>query len=240
MKIDLHIHSIYSDGCCSPEKIASRAKALGLDGFAITDHNTTSGWEKGKKAARELGIFFVAGKEIVIREKPKKGERKGNKVGELLALFLDEDLKIKKEEQTPSNIEEIIDQIRERNGIIGIPHPFSGLFRTQKILQLFLDRKIKFDAIETNNGRCNAEENAKSTEYALKHKIPQFGGSDAHTFREIGSVYTFADANDIESYRKAIKKGLGKPIGIQKGQLEINLNRLNGRMLRIMKIKSRR
>ncbi|MEM4133903.1 MAG: PHP domain-containing protein [Candidatus Micrarchaeia archaeon] len=237
MKLDLHIHSIYSDGCCSPEEIASRAKALGLNGFAITDHDTSSGWERGKKAAKVLGLVFVAGKEIVIRKKPKFGEKKGKKIGEILALFLDEDLKIKKEEQTPENVEEIIEQIHERNGIAAIPHPFSGMFRKQNMLQFLSERKIKLDVIESINGRCNAKENGKAIEYATKNKIPQIGGSDAHILREIGSVYTFANVDTIEDYRKAIKKGLGKPIGIQKGVLEINLNRLNGRLLRIIKTK---
>ncbi|MEM3431244.1 MAG: PHP domain-containing protein [Candidatus Micrarchaeia archaeon] len=237
MKLDLHIHSIYSDGCCNPEQIASRAKALGLNGFAITDHDTSSAWERGKKAAKELGLVFVAGKEIVIRKKPKFGEKKGKKIGEILALFLDEDLKIKKEEQTPENVKEIIEQIHERNGIAAIPHPFSGIFRKQNMLQFLSEKKIKFDAIESINGRCNAKENGKAIEYATKNKIPQIGGSDAHTFREIGSVYTFANVDTIEAYRKAIKKGLGKPIGIQKGDIEINLIRLNGRIMRIVKTK---
>ncbi|MCX8202396.1 MAG: PHP domain-containing protein [Candidatus Micrarchaeota archaeon] len=235
MKIDLHIHSVYSDGCCSPEQIASRIKALGLSGFALTDHDSISGWTRAKKAARDLELTFIPGKEIVIREPIRPKEKKGRKVGEILALFLDEDIKIKKEEQNISNLHEIADQIHDRNGIIAVPHPFSIFFRTQKIIYYLAKNKIKFDAIETMNGRCNAFENAKSMDYASEYKIPQIGGSDAHTFREIGTVYTFADANNIEDYRKAIKKGFGKPIGIQKGNIEINLNRLNGRIIRFLK-----
>lgn len=235
MKIDLHIHSIYSDGCCSPELIASRAKALGLSGFALTDHDSVKGWGRGKRAARELGLEFVAGKEIVIREKPRIKGKKGKKIGEILALFLDEDITVKREDQTPSNIGEIIDQIHERNGIVSIPHPFASLFRTQRILEYMNNKKIRFDAIESINGRCNSQENNLSIRYALENKLPQIGGSDAHTLNEIGSVYTFAEADSLEEFKKLIKKGLGKPIGIQKTDTEINMNRIYGRITMIFK-----
>src|SRR5258708_8784427 len=41
IKIDLHCHSFFSgDGVSSPEQLIEAARAKGLDGFAITDHNT--------------------------------------------------------------------------------------------------------------------------------------------------------------------------------------------------------
>lgn len=39
MKIDLHVHTTYSDGAFSPEKVVDTALAVGLDALAITDHD---------------------------------------------------------------------------------------------------------------------------------------------------------------------------------------------------------
>lgn len=39
MKVDLHIHTTYSDGVFSPEKIVDTAIDAGLDAIAITDHD---------------------------------------------------------------------------------------------------------------------------------------------------------------------------------------------------------
>jgi predicted metal-dependent phosphoesterase TrpH len=221
MKIDLHIHSIYSDGCSTPEQIAARAKAVGMDGFALTDHDENKGWERGRKAADELGIFFVPGKEIMIRQQTR--DIKPKKYGEILALFLDEDIKTKPELH---NVEEIIDEIHDKNGLVIIPHPMGDEIRKQNITHYVKERKIKIDGIETINGRCDSKTNSRSIEYAIREGLSQTGGSDAHHIREVGTVYTFVDAYSLEDFRKGIKKGLSKPIGIQKTKNEITYNRI--------------
>lgn len=64
MRIDLHIHSIASDGTETPADVARSAKAAGLDVFALTDHDTTAGWQEAGDTAVELGLAFVPGMEI--------------------------------------------------------------------------------------------------------------------------------------------------------------------------------
>lgn len=64
MKIDLHTHSADSDGTESPADVARAAHAAGLDVFALTDHDTTSGWQAAGDAAVALGVAFVPGMEI--------------------------------------------------------------------------------------------------------------------------------------------------------------------------------
>jgi len=50
MKYDLHIHSKYSyDGILEPRDIVKIAIKRGLDGIAITDHNTVKGALEAKK-----------------------------------------------------------------------------------------------------------------------------------------------------------------------------------------------
>ncbi len=61
---DLHTHSTYSDGSCTPTEIIEQAKALSLSAVALTDHNTLAGAAEFKAAAIECGVEAVVGVEI--------------------------------------------------------------------------------------------------------------------------------------------------------------------------------
>lgn len=67
MKIDLHTHSTVSDGTQSPADVAAAAARAGLDGLALTDHDSTEGWEECAEASRRHGLVFVPGMEISCR-----------------------------------------------------------------------------------------------------------------------------------------------------------------------------
>ena len=64
MRIDLHTHSNRSDGTDSPAELVEKAKAAGLDIVAITDHDSTAGWDEAQAAADRVGITLVRGIEI--------------------------------------------------------------------------------------------------------------------------------------------------------------------------------
>ncbi len=66
-KIDLHTHSLKSDGRGSPSQVMQEAKTAGLDIVALTDHDTVAGWEEARTAAAELGLGFVPGIEVTTR-----------------------------------------------------------------------------------------------------------------------------------------------------------------------------
>jgi len=63
MKIDLHIHSKYSDGADTVEELIPKIKAAGVDVFALTDHDRTDGWAKASELADQLGLSFIPGIE---------------------------------------------------------------------------------------------------------------------------------------------------------------------------------
>jgi predicted metal-dependent phosphoesterase TrpH len=63
---DLHCHSNVSDGVLAPASLAARAKARGVDVWALTDHDEVSGIAEARAAARDLGLAFVPGVEISI------------------------------------------------------------------------------------------------------------------------------------------------------------------------------
>ncbi len=62
--IDLHMHSIFSDGTCTPEELVSLAVEGGLKGIALTDHDTTGGVSRFLAAARTAGIRALSGVEV--------------------------------------------------------------------------------------------------------------------------------------------------------------------------------
>lgn len=63
---DLHTHSIYSDGTCSPEEIIGEAIKIGLSAVALTDHNTVDGLSHFIAAANGKNIEIVPGAEFSI------------------------------------------------------------------------------------------------------------------------------------------------------------------------------
>lgn len=71
MKLDLHIHSVYSDGSLPPEGIVDAAAELGLGAIAITDHDNTLSYEYAKAHSEQLAqktgnpaIEIIPGVEI--------------------------------------------------------------------------------------------------------------------------------------------------------------------------------
>lgn len=65
-RIDLHTHSTASDGTLTPAQLMAAAAEAGLDVIAITDHDTTGGWEAAV-AARPAGLAVVRGAELSCR-----------------------------------------------------------------------------------------------------------------------------------------------------------------------------
>ncbi|TAM68451.1 MAG: PHP domain-containing protein [Microbacteriaceae bacterium] len=65
--IDLHTHSSVSDGTQSPAELVHAAAAAGLGTIALTDHDTTAGWEEAAAAASEAGIGLIPGMELSTR-----------------------------------------------------------------------------------------------------------------------------------------------------------------------------
>lgn len=64
MRIDLHTHSLASDGTQTPRELVVAAAGAGLDVVAITDHDTAAGWAEAADAAVETGIELVRGMEL--------------------------------------------------------------------------------------------------------------------------------------------------------------------------------
>ncbi len=85
MTIDLHTHSTASDGTDTPAELVANAAAVGLSALAITDHDTTAGWDEAVSALPP-GLRLVRGTELSCVAQDGRG---GHCTVHLLAYLFD-------------------------------------------------------------------------------------------------------------------------------------------------------
>jgi predicted metal-dependent phosphoesterase TrpH len=66
LNADLHCHSVVSDGTLTPEVLAARAAANGVELWALTDHDEIGGQHRAMTAARDAGLKYLTGTEISV------------------------------------------------------------------------------------------------------------------------------------------------------------------------------
>ncbi|MBS0318476.1 MAG: PHP domain-containing protein, partial [Proteobacteria bacterium] len=66
LNADLHCHSVVSDGTLTPEQLAARAGANGVELWALTDHDEVGGQARALAAAHANGMKYLTGVEISI------------------------------------------------------------------------------------------------------------------------------------------------------------------------------
>ena len=118
MKIDLHVHTDASDGTEPVSVVFDRAKDLGLDVLAITDHDTVAHWAASAEASERTGLGFVPGIEITTRAVFTGEDGHTHKVGMHMLAYLPDptnEALIKKLDETVNSriirLQEITDRI---------------------------------------------------------------------------------------------------------------------------------
>ena len=66
LNADLHCHSVVSDGTLTPEALAERAAANGVELWALTDHDEVGGQHRAAAAAKAHGMRYLCGTEISV------------------------------------------------------------------------------------------------------------------------------------------------------------------------------
>ena len=66
LNADLHCHSVVSDGTLTPEALAERARANGVELWALTDHDEIGGQARAAAAAKAQGMKYLTGVEISV------------------------------------------------------------------------------------------------------------------------------------------------------------------------------
>ena len=178
LKIDLHIHSKYSeDASGSPKEIMKLLKKKGLNGMAITDHNNIKGSLEALKL-KPKDFAIIPGLEISTND------------GHILALGIEENV------DRNLSVEETVEQILDKGGIPVVPHLFrkmSGIKREN--LELIYH---KTPAMEVFNGCSLPKTNIKTAEVAKEFNLGGVGGSDAHDPLYAGYGYTTVNSDTIE------------------------------------------
>ena len=201
MKIDLHVHTIYSGD--SSITIGELSKWCSiqtkLDGIAITDHDNIDGYNRLKKIRRnEANPLIIPGIEISFIQ------------GHIIILNV-----IEEPNRPLLTVEDISDYAKDQNGSIIIPHPyrFSGLREEAE--------NFPADAIEILNPTASRRENQMAKLLAESRKLPSVAGSDAHDFKHIGKAYNYINCdNSIEDVIKAIRLGKNKIFSTLNTQLK--------------------
>ncbi|OPH33560.1 PHP domain-containing protein [Moraxella lacunata] len=73
IKVDLHSHSTCSDGTLTPAHVVKLAHEMGIEIFALTDHDTTAGIDEAWQMADELGMRLIDGVEISCHHQMNSG-----------------------------------------------------------------------------------------------------------------------------------------------------------------------
>lgn len=161
MILDLHVHSKHSlDSLSLPKSILRTARRRGLDGLAITDHNTISGAIEAIGHNEDPDFSIIVGAEI------------STEVGDIIGLFLNEEIKSR-------TALEVIDEIRSQGGYVVIPHPGRSPRMTRQVFE-------RVDFIEGFNSRASVVNESLAKELSAVHSLPLVAGSDAHFCSEIG------------------------------------------------------
>jgi hypothetical protein len=196
LTFDLHVHTDFSyDGCDGIDAIIERAKRVGLDGVAITDHNTVEGALFALEYVKEndIDLIVIPGVEI------------STSMGHLIALGVKDDI--------PAGMspEKTIEITRDIGGVIIAPHPFHP-FRHS----IGNPGKLDIDAIETFNSRyLTGSSNRKASRYARKSEIPAVAGSDAHVAEAVGLGRTEIESSDsMRSILEGIRNGHTRVVGL--------------------------
>jgi dephospho-CoA kinase len=165
-RVDLHMHTSASRDCRSaPADVVARARAIGLDRIAITDHDQI----EGAFAARELDPDLV-----IVGEEVRTAEGL-----DLIGLWLTEWI------PPGGSFREVADAIHAQGGVVYLPHPFDA--RRGGEAEFFEGVVDRVDVVETFNARIHDERrNERAAAWARRHRLPAGGGSDAHTLGEIG------------------------------------------------------
>jgi len=199
LKIDFHVHTCYSKDCStSLEDVIICSKKRGLNGVAITDHDTVEGALKLLKKSNDQTII-IPGIEV------------STKAGHILGINVTTSI------PQGLSIEETVERIHEAGGISIAAHPSaiykSGIGLSEKIVSQGID------AVEVINSSAFPFFllNYLSRRLAYRTKLPQIGGSDSHLPETIGLAYTIignVDVNsEIEEIIHAVKKGMSIPYG---------------------------
>ncbi len=178
IKLDLHVHSKYSDDAIgSPKEIMKSVKNKGMQGFALTDHNSIKGALKASKELNSKDFIIIPGIEISTKD------------GHLLGLNLSTGI------PRGLPVAETVERIIDAGGTPIVPHLYRNMSGIKK--EKLMTIKNQIDAIEVYNGCSQPKTNIRTGRVATELQLGGTGGSDAHMPNYAGFAYTLIDSTEL-------------------------------------------
>jgi len=167
LRLDLHVHTCYSEDCWVPlPRIVEAVLKAPIDAIAVMDHNQIDG---ALLLAERAPFPVIVGEEIA------------SSGGEIAGLFL--------KELIPAGLlmEDTISRIREQGGLVYAPHPLARDVPRALGRENLLAILDEVDIVEGFNARIlRSQDNLAAQALARERDIAVGAGSDAHFAREIG------------------------------------------------------
>lgn len=197
---ELHCHTRFSDGLASPVACVARARSLGLDVLAVTDHNTAD----GGLAAQALAL---SGQSLLVIP----GEEVSTDIGHVLVYFLRETI-------PPGPFEAVMEQVQQQAALAFLAHPYhiplGNRWRKKRILKAAPNQIDRLSGIEVENGHNRTAANRLAWQLlAAGNARSAISGSDAHVLFEIGNALTLVDCAQptLQAVKEALAAGRVRP-----------------------------
>ncbi|MDY6905893.1 MAG: PHP-associated domain-containing protein [Thermodesulfobacteriota bacterium] len=214
--VDLHFHSVFSDGADLPAMIAKKARIMDI-GVAVTDHNAIEG---AMEMERYPDVLSIPGIEVTSKEGAHVlvyfYETRG------LKHFYRKTIYPAKGRDIMSSIglsmESIISRARQNDGIVIFPHPYCAMY-TGLCNILFSEARqqellARADGVEVINAGNLKKWNLKSTILGFNLNKAMTGGSDGHSLAHLGRSVTYTNTpRDRIAFLDALKQNTGRVIG---------------------------
>jgi predicted metal-dependent phosphoesterase TrpH len=201
--IDLHCHTfpLSDDSFLSPDQLIERAKAAGLDGVCLTEHDSVWQPRKLRELAERHNFLIIPGIELNTED------------GHILVFGLN------RHATDTYRLPQLARLVTEAGGALVYPHPyrqFTPLLRMDDdFWTMALERAVASPAfqyvcaLEAINGRSTQDENLFSWQLCARLGLPAVAGSDAHDPSDVGTCATRFQRSiaDVEDLVRELKAG---------------------------------
>jgi predicted metal-dependent phosphoesterase TrpH len=197
LKLDLHVHTAAShDGTATALEMAEAAKAKGLDGIAITDHDVAMSSATALTLSERTGMVIIPGIEVTTAE------------GHFVIL-------LPKRTAPPGiGLMDVARAALADGSVPFIPHPTDPLSHGvgEEVARRSIELRLPLEAL---NASTATRYNKSAGALADSLSLPKLGCSDAHIPKAVGDAYTLVEASgrSLEAALEGIRFGKTSPRG---------------------------
>jgi predicted metal-dependent phosphoesterase TrpH len=195
LRIDVHIHTLASDGVSDVESILDAAVARGLDAIAITDHERID----AALAARDIAAGRGLAVEVIV------GEEVSTRGGHLVALWL------RRRVRPWQSLKRTIALVHEQGAVAVVAHPLPPYpisCASERGIRALMDEPDPVyhpDALEGfNPTTARLRWSRRVPALAEELGIALVAGSDAHVAAKVGSAVTIVPGRSAHDLRNAL------------------------------------